>query len=125
MNDWNLDAYDPAVYLERVGVEPGPPSLDLLERIHRGHVAAFPFSNLDVLLGRHPGVRPEIVARRMLHQGTGGYCFEHVQLMAGGLERLGLGGRRCRGRVPSEPSTRASMCRDVGRGGRSLQMDTQ
>lgn len=123
MTDWNLDAYDPAVYLERVGVEPGPPSLDLLERIHRGHVAAFPFSNLDVLLGRHPGVRPEIIARRMLHQGTGGYCFEHVQLMAGVLERLGLGVRRRLGRVHSEQNTRTHMCLDVELDDRHWMMD--
>src|SRR5690625_7215765 len=113
MADSNLDTYPPAVCLERVGVEPGPPSLDLLERIHRGHVAAFPFSNLDVLLGRHPGVRPEIIARRMLHQDTGGYCFEHVQLMARVLARLGLRVRRRLHRVHSEPDTLTHMCQDV------------
>ncbi|APX34049.1 hypothetical protein BH708_16560 [Brachybacterium sp. P6-10-X1] len=111
--DWGIEAFDPALYLDRIGVEPGPPSLDLLERIHRAHVATFPFSNLDVLLGRHPGVDPETVARRMLHEGAGGYCFEHAQLLAGVLERLGMTVRRRLGRVHSPTNTRTHMTVDV------------
>ena len=121
--DWGIDAFDPALYLERIGVEPGPPSVDLLEHVHRGHLAAFPFSNLDVLLGRHPGVGPETVARQMLHKGTGGYCFEHAQLMAGALERLGLRVRRRLGRVHSEENTRTHMSLDVELEGRGWMMD--
>lgn len=120
---WGIEAYDPDVYLERIGVEPAPPSHDLLERIHRGHVATFPFSNLDVLLRRHPGVDPESTADRMLHEGTGGYCFEHVQLMAGVLERLGLRVRRRLGRVRSPENPRTHMSLDVELEGRRWMMD--
>lgn len=120
---WGIGAYDPDLYLERIGVEPGPPSPDLLGRIHRGHVATFPFSNIDVLLGWHPGVDPETVARRMLHEGVGGYCFEHVQLMAGALERLGLRVRRRLGRVHSSENPRTHMTLDVELEGRRWVMD--
>lgn len=120
---WGIGAYDPDLYLERIGVEPGPPSPDLLGRIHRGHVATFPFSNIDVLLGRHPGVDPQTVARRMLHEGVGGYCFEHVQLMAGVLERLGLRVRRRLGRVHSCENPRTHMTLDVELEGRRWMMD--
>src|SRR5699024_11809570 len=56
-------------------------------------------------------------------QGTGGYCFEHVQLMAGVLERLGLGVRRRLGRVHSEQNTRTHMCLDVELDDRHWMMD--
>lgn len=121
--DWAIDAFDPDVYFDRIGVEPGPPSLDLLERVHRAHVATFPFSNLDVLLGRHPGVDPETVARRMLHEGAGGYCFEHAQLLAGVLERQGMTVRRRMGRVHAPTNTRTHMSVDVELEGRWWVLD--
>lgn len=121
--EWGLEAFDPALYLERIGVSPGPPSPDLLDRIHRAHVHTFAFSNLDVLLDRHPGVDPETVAARMLHQGVGGYCFEHAQLMAGVLERLGMTVRRRLGRVHSPTNTRTHMSLDVELDGRWWMMD--
>ncbi|GAA1485338.1 arylamine N-acetyltransferase family protein [Brachybacterium fresconis] len=121
--DWAIDAFDPDVYFDRIGVEPGPPGLDLLERIHRAHVATFPFSNLDVLLGHHPGVDPDTVARRMLHEGTGGYCFEHAQLLAGVLERLGMRARRRLGRVHAATNTRTHMTVDIELEGRCWMLD--
>ena len=41
VSPWQIHAFDPARYLELLGVEPGPPSLDLLERIHRAHGHTF------------------------------------------------------------------------------------
>ncbi|GAA1487935.1 arylamine N-acetyltransferase family protein [Brachybacterium sacelli] len=125
-SDWGIEAFDPALYLDRIGVAPNPPGaldLDLLERIHLAHVRTFPFSNVDVLLGRHPGVDPGIVATRMLHEGVGGYCFEHAQLMAGVLERLGMTVRRCLGRVHSPTNTRTHMTLDAELEGRWWVMD--
>lgn len=121
--DWGIDAFDPDVYFDRIGVEPGLPSRDLLERIHRAHVGTFPFSNLDVLLGRHPGVDPETVARRMLHEGAGGYCFEHARLLAGVLERQGMTVRRRMGRVHAATNTRTHMSVDVELEGRWWVLD--
>ncbi|WP_182353847.1 arylamine N-acetyltransferase family protein [Flaviflexus huanghaiensis] len=123
MSDWGIGAYDPDLYLELIGVETTEPSVDVLERIHLGHVMTFPFSNLDVLLGRHPGVEPESVARRMMREGRGGYCFEHVQLMAGVLERLGFLVRRRLGRVRSPENQRTHMTLDVELDGRRWMMD--
>lgn len=124
--DWGIEAFDPDLYLDRIGVEPSPqgaPGLGLLEHIHRAHVHTFPFSNVDVLLGRHPGVDPGTVARRMLHEGMGGYCFEHAQLMAGALERLGLRVRRRLGRVHTPTNARTHMTVDVELEGRWWVMD--
>ena len=127
--DWGIGEFDPALYLERIGVEAelgaaeDAPDLDLLERIHLAHVRTFPFSNIDVLLGRHPGVDPGTVARRMLHEGVGGYCFEHVQLMAGVLERLGMSVRRRLGRVHSATNSRTHMSLDVELDGQWWVMD--
>lgn len=68
-----------------------------------------PFSNVDVLLGRHPGVDPPKVAQRLLAQSRGGYCFEHAQLFAAVLERLGYAVERRLGRVHSPTNTRTHM----------------
>lgn len=122
-SEWGIEAFDPACYLERIGVDAETPGLDLLERIHLAHVRTFPFSNVDVLLGRHPGVEPATVARRMLQEGTGGYCFEHAQLMAGVLEQLGLAVRRRLGRVHSLRGSRTHMSLDVALEGRLWMMD--
>lgn len=120
---WQIHAFDPARYLELLGVEPGPPSLDLLERIHHAHGHAFSFTNIDVLLGRHPGVEPATVARRMLQEGLGGYCYEHAQLMAAVLEQLGFTVHRRLGRVHSHASTRTHMSLDVELEGRLWFLD--
>ena len=83
--------------------------MELLEVLHREHVRTFPFANVDVLFGAHPGVAPATVQRQLVELGRGGYCFEHAQLFAVVLEDLGFTVRRHLGRVHSPQNTRTHM----------------
>lgn len=103
---WETDDFDVDAYLDRVGVRRGAPDLAMLERLHHAHVHTLPFTNVDVLLGQHPGVDPATVQRRLVSEGRGGYCFEHAQLFAAVLEDLGYLAERRLGRVGSPASGR-------------------
>lgn len=109
VSEWRVNEFDIPGYLRAVGVEPGPANLDLLERLHRAHVFTFPFSNVAVLLGDHPGVKPATVHAQLVERRRGGYCFEHSQLFAAALETLGFSVRRALGRVRGVDSPRTHM----------------
>jgi len=82
---WGADRLDLDAYLARVGV-----GRDVsVAELHRAHVAAVPFENLDVMLGR--GVRVDLpdVAAKLVDARRGGYCYEHAVLLGAALERLG------------------------------------
>lgn len=85
MADGLLDAY-----LNRIGViGAGPPDLDTLRRLHAAHVAAIPFENLDILLGRGIHLEPDRVRQKLIDARRGGYCFEQNALFLQVLRELG------------------------------------
>jgi len=96
---WQVGRLDLDGYLTRVGLGPVRPSRAALDELHEAHVRTFTFDNVDVLLGRHPGVSLEAVQEKFVGRGRGGYCFEHSTLFAAVLERLGYDVRRHLGRV--------------------------
>jgi arylamine N-acetyltransferase len=98
-DDWQIDLLDLEGYLARLGVPAREPSRASLAELHEAHVRAFTFDNIDVLLGRHPGVSLGAVQEKFVDRGRGGYCFEHSTLFAAALERLGYQVRRHLGRV--------------------------
>lgn len=106
---WGIHDYDVDAYLATIGVGRGSPSLDYLERLHSAHVHAFPFTNLNVLLDPHPGVSPTVVQDQLLARRRGGYCFEHAQIFAAALERLGFTVTRRLGRVFGPDNGRTHM----------------
>ena len=74
-------------YLRRVGLSSGrAPDLAAL---HRAHVTAIPFENLDPHRGVAPSLAPEALAAKLIDARRGGYCFEHNLLLAAALEALG------------------------------------
>ncbi len=81
-------------YLRRLGLADDPtlrtPSLEPLSRLHEAHVAAIPFENLDVLLGRRIRLDLASVQAKLVGARRGGYCFEHNSLFMAVLERLGF-----------------------------------
>ncbi len=105
-DDWQIDDLDLTGYLARldVDVSVGEPNRAALAELHEAHVRAFTFDNIDVLLGRHPGVSLQAVQEKFVHRGRGGYCFEHSTIFAAALERLGYQVRRHLGRV-GDPAT--------------------
>lgn len=96
---WQIERFDLDGYLTRLGVPAREPSRTALDELHEAHVRAFTFDNIDVLLGRHPGVSLDSVEHKFVGRGRGGYCFEHATIVAAALERLGYQVRRHLGRV--------------------------
>lgn len=98
-DDWQIDRLDLDGYLKRLGVPAREPSKAALAELHEAHVRAFTFDNIDVLLGRHPGVSLDDIQQKFVGRGRGGYCFEHSTIVAAALERLGYQVQRHLSRV--------------------------
>ncbi|GAA1668715.1 arylamine N-acetyltransferase [Glycomyces endophyticus] len=92
-----------AAYLDRVGVSaPRRPTLHALRRVHRAHVAAMPYENLDIQLGRPIRLDADSLFAKFVAGGRGGYCYEHNGVMALALEAMGFDVRRVLGGVARE-----------------------
>lgn len=77
--------FDLSRYLGRLGLQ-GQPSL---AELHRAHVARILFENLDPLVGIPVSLDPDAIARKLVDNDRGGYCFEHNLLLQRALEALG------------------------------------
>ncbi|SCG37459.1 arylamine N-acetyltransferase family protein [Micromonospora humi] len=87
---WPVDALDLDAYLRRVGHRgPVTPDGATLRALHRAHVAAITFENLDVMLGRGVEVDLPRVQDKLVRAGRGGYCYEHGVLFGAVLQRIG------------------------------------
>lgn len=76
----DLDAY-----LERIGLD-GRPSI---AEVHRAHLTAIPFENLDPHLGLPVSLDVEDIERKLVTERRGGYCFEQNLLLKAAFEALG------------------------------------
>lgn len=99
IDEWQTDRLDLDGYLARLDVAAREPSLEALAELHEAHVRAYTFDNIDVLLGRLPGISLDEVQQKFVVRGRGGYCFEHSTIAAAAMERLGYQVRRHLGRV--------------------------
>jgi len=91
----SLDAY-----FDRIGWGgSGAPTYETLAGILGAHMAAIPFENFDVLLGRPPRLDIESLQAKLLRARRGGYCFEHATLFAAVLEAMGFAPVRHSARV--------------------------
>lgn len=86
---WHIDAVDVDAYLARIGQPRWAPSAAALHDLARAHVLTIPFENIDVVLGRHRGIEPDVVTAKLVGRARGGYCYEHGALFAAVAERLG------------------------------------
>ena len=78
-----LTAPEAAAYLARIGAAaPDEPTLAALAALHRAHLLAVPFENLDIALGRPIRLdRPALLAK-VVDARRGGYCYELNGLFA-------------------------------------------
>ena len=91
---------DVEAYLERIGYSGDrAPTLALLTALHRAHLCAIPFENLDIQLGRPILLDLESVEAKLVRGRRGGYCFEQNALFAAALEELGFSVTRLGARV--------------------------
>jgi N-hydroxyarylamine O-acetyltransferase len=83
------DALD--AYLARIGFTGDAlPDLDTLRKLHRLHVEAVTYENLDVQLGVRLSRNPRSAFRKIVAQGRGGWCYEMNGLFAVMLEAIGF-----------------------------------
>jgi N-hydroxyarylamine O-acetyltransferase len=98
--EWATGDVDLAAYRARIGHR-GPVAATgtVLHALHRAHVAAVPFENVDVVLGRPVAVDLDGVQAKLVRDRRGGYCYEHATLFAAVLEEAGFGVQRLLARV--------------------------
>ncbi len=90
-SEWGVERLDVDAYLERVGYDGDlAPTAETMRGLHRAHVGAIPFENIDVVLGRGVSLEMEAMQDKLLRRDRGGYCYEHNLLFAALLERIGF-----------------------------------
>ena len=78
-------------YLDRIGFAGEPaPDLATLAELHRRHVEAVPWHNLDAFAGRRTCRDPAAAFDKIVRRGGGGWCFEMNGLFAWMLESIGF-----------------------------------
>ncbi len=66
------------------------PSSATLRAIHRAHLLAVPFENLDIAIGRKIVLDEEAILRKVVDQRRGGFCYELNAAFAALLRALGF-----------------------------------
>jgi len=89
---WSGELLDLEAYLARIGYAGVlAPTAETLRALHRAHVSAVPFENLEIILGRPIPLDLDSLQDKLVRRPRGGYCYEHTSLFAAALERLGFG----------------------------------
>jgi N-hydroxyarylamine O-acetyltransferase len=78
-------------YLARIGYT-GPRDVNAgtLRAIHRAHLIAIPYENLDIHLGRTLELDITRIYDKLVTQGRGGWCYEMNGLLSWALSALGF-----------------------------------
>ncbi|MGQ0649419.1 MAG: arylamine N-acetyltransferase family protein [Gemmatimonadaceae bacterium] len=86
-------------YLDRVDHAGAiDPTLATLVALHRAHLPAIPYENLDIL-GRELTLDPDSIFRKLVVERRGGWCYEMNGLFGRALESLGFEVRYVSGAV--------------------------
>ena len=90
-------------YLERIGLSrPLLPTLETLTAVHRAHLRAIPYENLDVQLGRPVTIERAPIFAKIVDRHRGGWCYEMNGLLGWALGELGFKVTRATGAVMRE-----------------------
>ena len=80
-----------SAYLARIGYTgPVTPTPEVLRAIHRAHMLAVPFENLDISRGRKIVVDQDACVRKIVEQHRGGFCYEMHGAFAALLQAIGF-----------------------------------
>jgi N-hydroxyarylamine O-acetyltransferase len=78
-------------YLDRISYSgPLDRSANTLRALHRAHIFAVPFENLDIHLGRPILLGEEIFFNKIVDRRRGGFCYELNGLFAALLRQIGF-----------------------------------
>jgi N-hydroxyarylamine O-acetyltransferase len=87
-------------YLARIGLDRRPPTtLEGLRTIHRAHLLAIPYENLDVQLGRRVAIDIAPIYEKIVERRRGGWCYEMNGMLGWALKELGFSVTRATGAV--------------------------
>jgi N-hydroxyarylamine O-acetyltransferase len=90
-------------YLRRVGLDARPPAnLEGLKTLHRAHLRAIPYENLDVQFGRPVTIERPAIYEKIVGRHRGGWCYEMNGLFGWALGELGFKVTRATGAVMRE-----------------------
>ena len=94
---------DIGAYLERIGYSgSATPAAETLRKLHRAHLFAVPFENLDISWGREIRLDEEALVRKVVDHRRGGFCYELNGAFAVLLRALGFRVTLLSARVASE-----------------------
>ncbi len=78
-------------YLARIGYRgPLDPDLATLQALHRAHLLAIPYENLDIHLGQPLSLDVAQIYDKLVARRRGGWCFEMNGLFAWALREIGF-----------------------------------
>jgi len=78
-------------YLRRIGYGgPLSPTRPTLHNLHRAHLLAIPFENIDVQMRIRPTFDIDATFEKIVERGRGGWCYEMNGLFAWALRELGF-----------------------------------
>lgn len=91
---------DLQAYFDRIGFTgEARPDAGTLIALHRAHLLAIPYENLDVQFGRPLTPDPQAAFEKIVTQGRGGWCYEMNGLFGLALEAVGFQVTRLAGAV--------------------------
>src|SRR5574341_1574684 len=80
-----------AAYLERIAYSGSrEPNLQTLQTLHRAHLLAVPFENLDIHLGRPIVLDQDKLFEKIVLERRGGFCYECNGLFGALLREMGF-----------------------------------
>lgn len=126
-----IDPLTPAeleAYFQRIGhAGPRDSSLATLTALHRAHVLAIPFENIDVQFARPLSTDGGAAFAKLVEARRGGWCYEQNGLFARALAALGFPVTRLSGGVMralrGEEAMGTHLCLKVGVEGRDYLAD--
>lgn len=78
-------------YLQRINYTGSlEPTAETLRALHRAHMLAVPFENLDIHIGQWISLDPDAIFDKLVTRNRGGFCFEQNGLFAAVLRELGF-----------------------------------
>jgi N-hydroxyarylamine O-acetyltransferase len=87
-------------YLERIDYSgPVRPDRDTLFALHRAHLAAIPYENLEIQLGRENVLAEDAFVDKLVRRRRGGWCYEMNGLLTAALREIGFSVTRVAGGV--------------------------
>ncbi|MDQ3548809.1 MAG: arylamine N-acetyltransferase [Chloroflexota bacterium] len=83
--------FDTAAYLARIGYSgPKAATIETLRELHRAHLLAVPFENLDIHAGREIVLDEARLIEKIVGERRGGFCYEVNAAFAALLRGLGF-----------------------------------